>query len=334
VKLRLLDGSIRGYPMEELARIEYADGTVSTSPQPVPARYAEAAPAPRAKPAEGASDTVYFLAGGRVRGTVIEEHPKTGVKVRLLDGTIQTYSRDDLVRVEYADGSVSRRVTPAPAAPALPPAVAPQPAAAPPFRVEETPQIFPIYLSLGVGATFLGGDAARSVPMSEVVQTEQAHLAGELGLRLSHSLALGVYGDVGGGDPGKAVRAECQAQGIDCAGVTGRVGVLVRHTWQPLSKRPVWLSLGTGWEFGGVSVDQHHDKNDSNRTDLFSYSGREYLRLGGGVDFRSNSVFGFGLYGSVAVGEYDRYKDPTTTIAIERSNHTTGQVGLRFILFP
>ncbi len=91
VKVKLLDGSIRNYPADEVTRIEYADGTVST-PQA-----AAAPPVPRAKTAEPARapvDNVFFLGGGRVRGTVIEENPKTGVKVRLLDGSIQTYARE------------------------------------------------------------------------------------------------------------------------------------------------------------------------------------------------------------------------------------------------
>jgi len=329
VKVRLLDGSVRAYGADELSRIEYADGTVSTPRAP-----AAPAPAPRAKSAEAPIDSVYFLGGGRVRGTVIEENPKTGVKVRLLDGTVQNYSRDDLVRIEYADGSVSRRVTPAPAAPAVTPAPAPPPPAAPPLpttRPDEKPQAFPLYLSLGVGASFLGGDVSSGTPVSSVFATEQAHVSSELGLRFSPSFAFGVYGDVSGGDPASAIRDQCQAQGFDCVGTAGHFGFLVRHTWAPLSKRPTWLTLGTGWEFGSVNVDRH---DGAHATELFSYTGREYVRLGAGVDFRSNSVIALGFYGSFAVGEYDEYKDPTTTVSLDRATHTTAQVGLRLTLFP
>jgi hypothetical protein len=332
VKSRRLDGSMQTYPVEEIARIEYADGTVST-PRPAPAPPPQPAPA-RAKAADGI-DTVYFLGGGRVRGTVIEENPKTGVRVRLLDGTVQTYSRDELVRIEYADGSVSRRVTPAPASV---PAPAPAPAAAPPppeKDKKEKPQPFPLYLSLGVGATFLGGDAESGVPMSEVLVSQQAHVSSELGLRLSPGFALGVYGDVGGGDPASSIREQCRLQGVDCVGTTGHFGLLARHTWDPLSTRPKWLSLGTGWEFGGVTVD-HRDGGSS--SELFSYTGREYVRLGAGIDFRSSAVIGLGLYGSVSVGEYDQFDDhgttPTTTVSLDRATHTTAQVGLRLTLFP
>jgi hypothetical protein len=119
VTIQSPDGSIRRIDRNQVSRIEYADGTVSTPHPPTP----QAAPVPtalRLRAPEGAQDTVYFLGGGRVRGIVLEENPKTGVRVRLLDGTIQTYPRDDLVRIEYADGSTSSRVMPT-AAPAPPP---------------------------------------------------------------------------------------------------------------------------------------------------------------------------------------------------------------------
>ncbi|HUL61330.1 MAG TPA: hypothetical protein VLU43_18780 [Anaeromyxobacteraceae bacterium] len=329
VKVRLLDGSIHTYAPDEIARIEYADGTVS-NPHPSQSRAPEAAAAPRSQSTEPPLDVVYFLGGGRVRGTVIEENPKTGVKVRLLDGSVHTYSRDELVRIEYADGTVSKRKTPAP--PPIP-MLPPQPAAAQPPMLppphHEKPQLVPFYLTLGVGATFFGGNAEAGVPMSHLFEP-QAHLSSEIGLRFTPAFALGVYGDVGGADPSSSLRDQCRTQGIDCVGATGRFGVLIRHTWDPLESTAKWISLGTGWEVGGVTVD-HRDGRSS---DLFTYSGREYVRFGAGVDFRSNQVIGLGLYGSIAVGEYDQYKDPSATIPLDRRTHTTGQVGLRLTLFP
>jgi hypothetical protein len=334
VKVRRLDGSVQIYSIEEAVRIEYADGTVST-PRPAPAKPAVQAPAPQSKAAEAPIDTVFFFGGGRVRGTVIEENPKTGVRVRLLDGSIQTYSREDLVRIEYADGSISRRKQPAPAAP--PPAATPAPPAAVPAapKKDEKPQLAPLYLSLGIGATFLGGDAARGVPMNAVVQTSQAHVSGELGLRLTPAFAVGAYGDVGASDPAASYRDTCSAAGLDCTGTTGRAGVLFRYTWSPLSSRPTWMSLGTGWEFGGVTGNSAVT-SDRHDVTVAKYTGREYVRLGVGVDFRSNQIIGLGLYGSVAFGEYDDFKDPTLASAasIERATHTTAQLGLRLTLFP
>ena len=78
--------------------------------------------------------------------------------------------------------------------------------------------------------------------------------------------------------------------------------------------------------------------------DLIRYSGPEYLRLGAGVDFRSNQALALGLYGSFAFGEYDRQtvsvalpvgSTPTSvTASLDRRMHTTALVGLRLTLFP
>ncbi len=277
-----------------------------------------------------------------MRGTVIEENPRTGVKVRLLDGSIQTYSRDDLQRIEYSDGSVSRRVPPTPppvaaAAPKPGPTSPPQPVAVPPPAPappgpKERPQLFPLYLSLGVGATSLSGDAAPAVSMGSVFTTAQPHVSSELGLRLTARFALGVYAEVGAGDASQEVRDRCALQGFDCTAATGRYGFMVRHTWAPLSTRPAWLSLGTGWEFGGVVADR---RSGDSSGDLFSYTGRELVRVGAGVDFRSNEVVALGLYGTVSAGEYDRLKDQAgATTSIDRATHTTAQIGLRLTLFP
>ena len=335
VKVRRLDGSVQEYAINEVSRIEYADGSVSTpraAPKPAPAAPAPA-PAPRASPAEAPLDTVFFLGGGRVRGTVIEEHPRSGVKIRLLDGTVQTYARDDLVRIEYADGTVSRRKAPPAPAPAVAPHPAPPPAAVPaaPPPPQEKEQPAPLYVTLGVGGTLLGGSAEKGVLMASILEEGQVHFSTELGLRLSPAFAIGGYADAGAGDPSSAIRESCRAQGVDCIGVTGRYGLLLRHTWDPLSDRPKWLSVGTGWEFASVEVDR---RDGSSNTDLFRYEGRELVRIGAGVDFRSNAVLGLGLYGSIAWGEYDKYKDPTTTASLSGVTHTTAQLGLRLTLFP
>src|SRR5690242_21611385 len=69
-------------------------------------------------------DTVYTADGGRIVGTVVEESPQ-GITVQLPDGTTRRLSRNDVTRIEYADGSVSMPNRPAP--PAQPPAYRPPP---------------------------------------------------------------------------------------------------------------------------------------------------------------------------------------------------------------
>jgi hypothetical protein len=321
ITIQAPDGSVRRIERSQVLRIEYADGTISPPrppPQPAPV-------APKAA-GQGPSDVVFFVGGGRVRGTVIEENPRAGVRVKQLDGTYQTYPREDVARIEYADGTISQ-VAPAPAPQAAAPAAAP---------AEDPRRPFPIFLTLGLGGTFLGGDAAKNTSMSDVFALQQVHVSSELGLRISPAWALGVYGDAGGGEPSSAVRKQCDTLGDDCTATTGRIGLLVRHTWDPL-ERPIWISLGTGWEFGGITIGQHHgssSSSSSSRDDLLTYVGREHLRLGAGVDFRPSRIIGFGLYGSFAVGTYDTLKDQVHTVDVEHALHTTAQVGVRLILFP
>ena len=66
-------------------------------------------------------DIVLLNNGGRVRGTVIEEDPKNGVRIKLLDGTLKTLTPAEVKEIHYGDQ---------PAAPAPTPAPAPAPAAA------------------------------------------------------------------------------------------------------------------------------------------------------------------------------------------------------------
>jgi hypothetical protein len=81
----------------------------------------------------GGQDTVLLSNGGRVRGIVIEDDPKTGVSIKLADGSIRRLTRGEVKQVVYAsDATSTPPAAPVPAAPtpvAVPPAL---PAAAPP----------------------------------------------------------------------------------------------------------------------------------------------------------------------------------------------------------
>jgi hypothetical protein len=118
--------------------------------------------------------------------------------------------------------------------------------------------------------------------------------------------------------------------------MSGRVGFMVRHTWNPTSPSPVWLGIGTGWEVGNVSWTTTRDTGgDGSGDEVFTYTGREMLRLAGGIDFRSNQVIGVGLFGSVSWGTYDNLHFPGTgDEGLNTRTHETYQLGIRLILFP
>lgn len=306
-------------------------------------------------------DTVFTAEGGRVVGTVVEDGPH-GIAVQLADGTFRHFARRDVVRIEYADGSVSKpggtASPPAAAAPAPAPAprYAPPPAYAPPpppqaypppppayypppYVVRRPPPpwaephptgpISPLYLAFGLGGSFMSGEAEQGVDVRNKFGP-QLNLAFEGGARLTPHFALALYGDVGYGDPGRNVRNQCSTSGIDCAAQTARVGVLLRHTFRPAARSTPWLSIGTGYESGKVWTDAF-----GGTTDVFNYTGWEVLRLMAGVDLRSNPVFGVGFYGGVRLGKYTHFDDAAISEHLPGDPfHTTIEGGIRFTLFP
>jgi hypothetical protein len=294
-------------------------------------------------------DTVFTADGGRLIGTVVEEGPQ-GVAVKLVDGSFRRLARHEVVRIEYADGSVSKpsEGARAPAAPP-PPAYAPPPRAypPPPQYVPPPPPAYPpphlgppprpawqdgggpvspLYLSFGLGGAVLSGEAERDVDIDRVFGSQLA-LSFEGGVRLNPHLAMGLYVDGGFGDPGSTVRDDCNAQLVDCDASTGRVGLLLRATLQPASPVTPWISIGTGYEWSTVSADAGDD---------LTYSGWEIARLQGGVDFRSGRVIGVGLYAGARVGRYSEVEDFSGTVDLgpDRELHTTVEGGVRFTLFP
>ncbi len=76
-------------------------------------------------------DVVVLAGGGRVRGTVVEEDPRKGVRIRLLDGTMRSVSAAQVVEVRYG-ATQATATAPAPVA-APPPAPAPAPLVPPPL---------------------------------------------------------------------------------------------------------------------------------------------------------------------------------------------------------
>lgn len=313
-------------------------------------------------------DTVFTADGGRLLGTVVEEGPQ-GVTLQLPDGSTRRFDRKDVTRIEYKDGSVSTpgRAAPPPAyrppppayqppPPPPPPAYGPPPYAPPPgYRQAPPPPrqvydaqggmppILPFYAAFGIGALTMGGDAGHNVPIgggagqtvsiSNSFDTPQLDILIEGGVRLNLHLALGMYVDVGVGDAASNVRAEapCAAAGASCTATTGRVGILLRHTFQPRAYSTPWMSVGTGFEWGDVNLEDGYGGSSQ----YFSYTGWEIMRVMGGVDLRTNPIFGVGLYGGVSMGRYSRYKDATVDASIsDKDIHWMAEAGLRFTLFP
>ncbi len=292
------------------------------------------------------NDTVYTANGGRLVGTVVEETPQV-VTIQLPDGTTRRLSRSEVTRIEYSDGSVSTPNRPPPPAqpptyrappayPAQPPPPAyrppPPPAYGPPGYPSAPPAQrgippMPFYAAFGIGGSFPSGDAAEGIRMDQYFGS-QLGLWIEGGARLTPSLGLGLYLDLGVGDVSGDTRTYCDSVGSSCTGSTGRFGVLLRHAFTPYASSTPWIAIGTGYEWSNATLD-------ATNQELFNYSGWEMVRLMGGVDLRTSQVFGVGLYAGVSLGRYSSYHDSLGDVSIggERT-HTTVEAGLRFTLFP
>jgi hypothetical protein len=350
VSVEMPDGTLRRFEPREVARIEFADGSTwpldaqaqaPAAPQPAPAPPPQAS-AP-ARNVEGPLDTVFLVGGGRVRGRVLEEIPREGVTVQVPDGTVRRYASDQVARVEYGDGTVSRnralypprppppRYTPPPRylPPPPPSAPPPGPPPGPPPRVVAAgmPAISPVFASLGLGGAGAGGELERGVNVGDVMNA-QADVLFEAAIRLTPEIALGGYLDVGVGDPSSAVRATCRTNGLDCTAESLRAGLLLRYTWNPAARTAPWIAVGTGYATTGITAD--HDSSD-----VLRYRGRDVVRLMAGVDLRTTPLFGFGLYGGISWTSFSRVEDATGSHSIQdQTFHTMGEGGIRLTLFP
>jgi hypothetical protein len=296
VSIQLLDGSTRRYEIKEVLRIEYGDGSVSTPRPPPPPPPPATAPGPQViTPQVGGAPQV-IVAGGAAsqQPTII--------------------------------------VMPCPAPPPAAP-VPPPPETAPAVH-PGGPSSSPVYLSLGLGGLTMSGKIEQDVSTSTIFN-DQVNLQAEFGLRATPKTAFALYFDLGVGDPSRSISDSSSCVGVDggCTASTGRLGILVRHTFSPAEPRTGWLAFGTGAEFGSISVNGGHQGGMSK---VYSYQGWEALRVMLGYDWRSSSILGFGLYSGVGWGKYTKAEGASgTKIAIaDPAYHTMVEAGVRMTLFP
>ncbi|WP_242345236.1 hypothetical protein [Anaeromyxobacter terrae] len=349
VTIQLEDGTLRRFDPDAITRIERGSGAPQASPAgpppagPPPAQPGAAPTAPQesrgaAPVVQGPLDTVFLVTGGRVRGRVIEEVSE-GVTILVPDGTTRRIPAEQIARIAYADGTVRVRREPSPRPP---PARRPPPPAGPPYAgpppyappAQARAQggfapILPVYASFGLGGIGFGGDMGDGVSTGDVLEG-QLDLWFEGGARITPAIGLGLYLDVGVGDAGNPYRSACSAAGLDCMSSTVKFGVLLRHTWGANSPVGKWLAVGTGFAAANVTT------SNGDSRELVSYTGHEMLRLMGGVDLRSNPVFGVGLYGGVSWTTYSRVEEeglPRRSIS-DRGFQPLFEGGVRFTLFP
>lgn len=323
-------------------------------------------------------DTVFLAGGGRALGTVFEDDPAAGVAIQLPDGTIRRFARREVLRVDYANagspaGSAGPAVPAAPAVPTTPPPAEPPPpppqryAAEPPPRPpppqayppepaplpppEAMPQGLPpvpppppappkppgsplaVTFSLGTGGAYTAGPVGGNLGATADWWPGFMLFQLEAGARVSPALTLLLYLDGGGGDVARKLRATCAAQALDCGAGSARLGVMARHAFTPTAPRTAWVAAGTGFESTGLMID------GSRGEQRISFEGWEALKLAAGVDFRTSTTFGVGLFAGVSLATYGkvRVEGPGYVAPSELGTqrvHTWVQLGGRLILFP
>ena len=312
-----------------------------------------------------ALDTVMLLDGGRVRGTVIVEDPRTGVTIQIPGGETRTIPAKDIFRIEYRDGPVGGIKAPgATAGPAggIDPFAAPPPPPPPPgqgaargppvgYPPEEYPgeegygpaeePAFPapfppgaatyppdlMMFSAGIGMAVPTGSALAGASMSSYV-SPQFLMEFEAGVRIAPPLMVGLVLDLGLGTAGSTVASQCAAAGTTCSVATLRFGPQLRWSFTPSARATPWIAAGTMIE--GTSIS-----DDNSSLNAMTLSGWEMLRLSAGYDFRQSQDLGWGLFLSAGVGSYTQQDLGTGPYSIPaRGTHVWIQGGVRMILFP
>ena len=118
------------------------------------------APPVTAAPAQPV-DTVFLADGGRVRGQVMEEHPKTGVRVRLADGTVRDIPAAEVDHVAYGGSPSAPPVVPPPVSPPPKPPGPPPTASSPTQPKPRAPTHRPASIPRTAGLRVSSGEPGR-----------------------------------------------------------------------------------------------------------------------------------------------------------------------------
>ncbi len=129
--------------------------------------------------------------------------------------------------------------------------------------------------------------------------------------RFTPNLSAGVYFQW---NPAFVKSSACDA-GASCSGYDMRLGVEVAYAFMPDGSYNPWVSLGTGWEWTGLSVSA------GGVTVKPSLNGWEYFNVQGGVDFPLSKLFAIGPYVGYFGGSYTTVSDGSgSSISVPSGN--------------
>jgi hypothetical protein len=287
--------------------------------------------------ASDSDDVILLNNGGRVRGVVVEEDPQTGVRIKLLDGTIRTIKRADIREVRY-HGEPAAPPTPV-AAPPPTPVAAPAPAPAAPTPTP-TPEPAPTPVApLPPPAPFWPAPIPAPAPAPAPAWTPEPapenHHKLELGARLGVAVPTGHFATNPDGSSTAALSDVYNAKipillefGYDVTpnwviGISAQYGFIIdkkgacsvpmscsdhdlelgiqgQYHFAPDERTDAWLGLGIGYEV------QSETDSFSDHVDHYTLEGPQFMKFQGGADFKLGRLMTLGPFMSFSLAEYNR----------------------------
>jgi hypothetical protein len=182
-------------------------------------------------------------------------------------------------------------------------------------------------LALRTGYSVPLGNTALGTKLSDTTGG-QVPLIVDVGAKLIPELFLGGYFGFGiGGDAGDVQRL-CNMNGGGCVSADVIAGIEAQYQILPGGSADPWLGYGVGIESIALSTGS----NDNNSV---TYTGWQFARLSGGVDFRLTRTFGIGPFADLSLGKYSSItQGPISATLANQEQHEWLTIGARFVFFP
>jgi hypothetical protein len=179
-----------------------------------------------------------------------------------------------------------------------------------------------------LGTAFGGGQGLTETKFSDVSSGHVPFIL-DIGAKVIPELFVGGYFGLGFGGAGGQLSDTCKAGNMDCVTIDFHFGVEAQYHILPAALANPWIGYGLGFESFGVG----QSLNGVSRTTTFT--GFEFARFMGGVDFRVTRVFGVGPFVDLSMASFTRESDGDNSVSIPQTGtHEWLTLGARFVFFP
>jgi hypothetical protein len=181
--------------------------------------------------------------------------------------------------------------------------------------------------ALPLGDTYSGGDTLGGALKNRISAAVPIEVAGRW--RFTPNLSAGIYFQYA---PAFVASYICTSS-YSCSAYDMRVGVQVAWALNPDGFLNPWISLGTGWEWTGLSITVPAPDAQAGKHSA-TLSGWEYVNVQVGGDLNVSRTFAVGPWVGVFAGAYSTRTDWTPTgggsiPADQRTFHGWVQFGLK-----